>query len=76
MSISKPTNPEELYKFFITGLPREPIEYTQYVSVFRRKGWNILTDGVRDAWVLPITYYSNWRHDKPDWCLNACKYHD
>lgn len=74
MSIPKPTNLEELYKFFIIGLPREPIEFTQYESVFRRKGWNILTDSGRDNWVLPITYYSNWKRNDPDWTLSTLKY--
>lgn len=74
MSISKPKTIDELYRFFIIGLPREPNHYTEYISIFRRKGWNILTDGSRDSWELPVTYYSNWKHDKPDWILHTLKY--
>lgn len=74
MLIPRPKTPEELYRFFIKGLPREPVNFTEYMSIFRRRGWNILTDGRRDDWLIPITYYSNWKHDKPDWVLSALKY--
>lgn len=76
MLIPKPTNPEELYKFFILGLPREPIEYIQYMSVFRRKGWNALTESNRDELVLHVTYYSSWKHINPDWILTTLKHYD
>lgn len=74
MTISKPTNPDELYKFFIIGLPREPTIMTWYTTACRRKGWNILTDYDRDHCILPVTYYSNWKRDKPEWILTIRKY--
>ena len=74
MTISKPTNPDELYRFFIIGLPREPANIAQYTTACRRRGWNILTDYDRHSWVLPITYYPNWKQDKPEWILTIRKY--
>ena len=74
MSISKPKTIGELYLFFIKGIPREPTNMAQYTTACRRKGWNILTDYDRDSWVLPITYYSNWKQDKPEWILTIHKY--
>lgn len=74
MSIPKPKTIDELYLFFIKGLPREPTDIALYMTIIRRKGWNILTDYDRDSWVLPVTYYSNWKWNKPEWILSIYKY--
>lgn len=74
MSIPKPKTVSELYPFFIKGLPREPVDIALYTTVIRRRGWNILTDYHRDSCILPVTYYSNWKQDNPEWSLNIRKY--
>lgn len=74
MYISKPTNPDELYKFFTRGLLREPIGTIQNITILRRKGWNIMTDYARDNWLLSMSYYSNWKQDTSEWSLNTLKY--
>lgn len=74
MSISKPRTIDELYLFFIKGLPREPISTIQNITILRRKGWNIMTDYAKDNWLLSVSYYSNWKQDTSEWSLNTLKY--
>ena len=74
MSMPKPETIGELYLFFFKGLPREPTKIAHYTSLIRRKGWNILTISDWDNWELPMSYYSNWEHDNPEWTLHFLKY--
>ena len=75
MLILKPTKPEELYKFFTYGMPLNPTNISvSPLNCIRRKSWNALTDSDRDNWLLSITYYPNWKQDKPEWILTIHKY--
>jgi hypothetical protein len=75
MLIPKPTNPEELYKFFAYGMPLDYID-TQSKHSFnymRKRGWNVLiTPDTNNIW-LEISYYANW-YQLETWHLDAYKY--
>ena len=69
MYICKPNTPEELYQFFIKGMPLKPIS-THYHHVFKRKGWNTYAnfitgkdnEGIRlEFYTVIAAYYSDWK---------------
>lgn len=70
----KPQSPEELYKFFVKGMPLRPIE-TDY-HAFRRKGWNIYinTTGMTSIPIIDIAFYTLNKAYYPDWKLRVYKY--
>ena len=77
MLISKPTKPENLYKFFAYGMP---LDYTntQYVHCYnymRKRGWNVLITADRESVWLEIVYYTNWNRAET-WRLETYKYAD
>ena len=76
MYISKPSTPEELYQFFIKGMPLKPIS-THYHHVFKRKGWNtyVLIAG-KDGESIRLDFYTGINSYHPDWILKAFKYVD
>lgn len=74
MLIPKPTKPEDLYRFFAYGMPLNYTD-TQYVNVYRKRGWNMLVTADRDSVWLEITYYTNWSKTET-WRLETYKYAD
>ena len=77
MYISKPNTPEELYQFFIKGMPLKPINLN-YGFDFRRKGWNLYTYRV-DAYnkeFIQLEFYTAISAYYPDWILEAFKHVD
>ena len=77
MLIPKPTKPEDLYKFFVYGMP---LDYTntQYVhccNYMRKRGWNVLITADRESVWLEIVYYTNWNRSET-WRLETYKYAD
>ena len=74
MYISKPNSPEELYQFFITGIPLKPIG-NPYRFDYRRKGWNVYTNflsGNRRG--IAMKFYSYNKDYRPDWKLTEYEY--
>ena len=74
-SMSKPSKPEELYKFFTYGMPLDytNIQYIDYCNCIRKRGWNILTSADKDCVWLEIAYYANWNRSET-WRLEVYKY--
>lgn len=73
--ISKPTKPEDLYKFFAYGMPLNytDIQYMDYSNCMRKRGWNVLTTTDRDGVWLQVAYYPNW-NQLETWRLKVYKY--
>lgn len=78
MYISKPQSLEELYQFFIKGIPLKRTRIG-YRYDFRRKGWNVYTyfiqckDGNE---AIRLEFYSAISAYRPDWILGPSKYVD
>ena len=78
MYISKPETPEELYQFFIKGIPLKRTK-RGYRYDFRRKGWNIYTHFLRfkdNNEAIRLQFYSAVNAYRPDWILEPRKYVD
>lgn len=77
MLIPKPTKPEDLYKFFVYGMPlnHTNIQYTNYINCIHKRGWNVLITADRDNVWLEIAYYTNWSKTET-WRLETYKYAD
>ena len=78
MYISKPNSPEELYKFFIQGMPLKPIN-TNFHHVFKRKGWNVYANfitGKGNVEGIRLEFYTVIKSYYPDWKLRAFMYAD
>ena len=77
MLIPKPTKPEELYKFFVYGMPLEYTcnQYISYCNCMRKRGWNVLITADRDNVWLEVAYYANWNRPET-WRLETYKYAD
>ena len=75
MYISKPETPEELYQFFIKGIPLKPIEQG-FGYKFRRKGWNISIYRVKtyNKEMIQLKFLTTISAYHPDWTLKAFKY--
>ena len=76
MLIPKPTKPEDLYKFFIRGMPLKPADY-DFRPNFRRRGWNIYTYGIQHDdgnHAIRLEFYSVMKKYYPDWVLGIFKY--
>ena len=75
MLISKPTKPEDLYKFFTYGMPLEytDTQYVSYANCIRKRGWNVLVTADKDNAWLEVAYYANWHHSET-WRLEEYKY--
>ena len=74
----KPQTVEELYEFFLYGMPLTPTSkwYRWYSSVnrkryARRRGWQIsvMNHDIRNS----LTYYSGTTSNDTGWCLNVHK---
>ena len=80
MYINKPESPEELYPFFVKGIPLTPTKwFSRYRNNFRRKGWNIYTNFIKyreGNEAIRLEYYSAIRAYRPDWILGPFKYVD
>lgn len=74
-SMSKPSKPEELYKFFTYGMSLDytGTRYMHYSNCIRKRGWNILTSADKDNVWLDLTYYTNWNRSET-WRLEIYKY--
>lgn len=78
MYISKPETPEELYKFFVKGIPLKRTR-RGYRYDFKRKGWNVYTHFIRfkgNNEAIRIQFYSAINAYRPDWILEPRKYVD
>lgn len=78
MYISKPNSPEELYQFFIKGIPLKCTRQG-YRYDFRRKGWNVYTHFLRykdGNEAIRLEFYSAISAYHPDWILESHKYDD
>lgn len=78
MYINKPQSPEELYKFFIKGMPLKPTRQG-YRYDFWRKGWNVYTHFIQykdGNEATRIEFYSAISAYHPDWILGPLKYVD
>lgn len=77
MYISKPESPEELYQFFIKGMPLKRTRYG-YRYDFWRRGWNVFTHFIKykDNEAIRIEFYSAISAYRPDWILGPFKYVD
>ena len=77
MYICKPNTPEELYQFFIKGMPLKPIS-THYHHVFKRKGWNTYANFItgKDNEGIRLEFYTVITAYYPDWKLRLLKYVD
>ena len=73
--MSKPSKPEELYKFFTYGMPLDytDIQYVNYCNCMRKRGWNVLVTADRDNVCLEVAYYTNWNRLET-WHLEVYKY--
>lgn len=70
----KPSNPEELYKFFLTGIPLKPIG-NPFRFDYRRKGWNVYTNFLEgDCRGIVLKFYSYNASYRPDWKLKEYEY--
>lgn len=80
MYISKPETPEELYKFFVKGIPLKRTKwFSHYRNNFRRKGWNIYTNFIKyreGNEAIRLQFYSAIDAYRPDWILEPRKYVD
>lgn len=78
MYISKPETPEELYKFFVKGIPLKRTR-RGYRYDFKRKGWNVYTHFIRfkdNNEAIRLEFYSAMSAYRPDWILRPFKYVD
>ena len=77
MYISKPKTLEELYQFFIKGIPLKPIN-TPYLHVFKRKGWNVYANHITNlsGGGIRLDFYTVCSAYYPDWKLKAFEYVD
>ena len=77
MYISKPKTPEELYQFFIKGIPLKPIEQG-FGYKYRRKGWNISIYRVNtpNKELIQLKFLTAISAYHPDWILESHKYDD
>lgn len=73
MYISKPKSPEELYQFFVKGMPLKPVT-KPYYHVFKRKGWNVLISQILNGNILKFKTLMSAYY--PDWELKVYKYAD
>ena len=73
---TEPAKPEELYEFFIAGIPLKPIG-NPYRFDYRRKGWNVYTNFLEgDCKGIVLKFYSYNASYRPDWKLRLLKYAD
>lgn len=78
MYISKPNSPEELYQFFIKGMPLNSRKQRGFHFHFKRKGWNASLNFIkyRDGnQAVRMEFYSAIAY-RPDWILEVSKYAD
>lgn len=78
MYISKPNTPEELYQFFIKGIPLKRTRHG-YRYDFKRKGWNVYTHFIKfkdNNEAIRLQFYSAIDAYRPDWILEPRKYVD
>lgn len=75
MYIEKPKVPEELYQFFIKGIPLKPIEQG-FGYKYRRKGWNISIYRVNtpNKELIQLKFLTAINEYHPDWILESHKY--
>ena len=74
MYLEKPKSSEELYNFFVKGMPLRPIK--TYYHAFRRKGWNtyISSTGTINIPIIELSFYTLNKAYYPDWKLVVFKY--
>lgn len=78
MYISKPETPEELYKFFVKGIPLKRTR-RGYRYDFKRKDWNVYTHFIKfqdTNEAIRLQFYSAINAYRPDWKLEPRKYVD
>lgn len=77
MYINKPKTSEELYKFFIKGMPLKPIKQS-FGYRTRRKGWNISVYRVNtdNKKLIQLKFYTAINAYCPDWILETFKHVD
>ena len=77
MYISKPESPEELYPFFVKGIPLTPRKwFSHYRNNFRRKGWNISKYHINNCnkEYIQLKFYTVMSAYYPDWRLEVFKH--
>lgn len=76
MWMPKPTKPEELYEFFIRGLPLKPTNRNLSIRSYTRKGWNTFISSRHyvNADVTIVEFYSVASAYYPDWTASVFKH--